>query len=351
MRIEFVLKTSTKILFALLFSLLTVMPASAETRIASWNLKRLSATNKDFASVSKIISYFDLIAIQEVMSEEALFRLVEEVQATTGTEWGVMPSHAIGRGSYKEIYAFLWRKSHVSFVDSAIVYLDNADVFAREPLSARFQTKDGANFIMANIHVLYGDSKSDRVPEIKALREYWQWLGETFPGEQFFLAGDFNMPPEDASFRDLKRFAIPTVTTGATTLSMKPGQYANLYDNIWVPNNLTADMSAGIFDFPKVLGMEHKEARSRVSDHAPVYVVLKTMDEATGHFDKKLAQPPAAAPAIAKVRANKSSKIFHLPGCPNYVDMKRSKNLIEFNTETEAVKSGFRKANNCGPAG
>lgn len=139
----------------------------------------------------------------------------------------------------------------MEFVDSAIVYLDHSDVFAREPLSARFrELEGGATFILENIHVLYGDDKSDRTPEIKALGEYWEWLGETFPGEQFFLMGDFNMQPDDTSFSHLAAYAVPAVTKGATTLSTREGPYVNLYDNIWMPRGMSARLRDGIFYFP-----------------------------------------------------------------------------------------------------
>jgi hypothetical protein len=116
----------------------TTLPATeaqAETRIASWNIKRLSEGSSDYQKIAQVISHFHLVAIQEVMEEGALMSLVRELQRQTGEEWGVMASHAIGRGSYKEHYAFIWRKSQVSFVDSAVVYLDDRDVFARETTS------------------------------------------------------------------------------------------------------------------------------------------------------------------------------------------------------------------------
>ena len=347
------LKSITLIAALSALTLLTMTSfALAETRIASWNIMRMSDDNKDMQSVVKIISHFDLIALQEVMSEEGLLTLVSDLQQETGTEWGVMSSHAIGRGPYKEIYAFVWRKSHVSYVDSAVVYLDSKDVLAREPLSARISTPEDGTFILSNIHVLYGKNKSDRVPEIRALFDYWSWLGEAFPNEQYFVTGDFNMPPSDRSFEDLKRFASPAITSGATTLSSHNGKFANLYDNIWVPNGLKANMRSGIFDFPKALGIDHKTSRKMISDHAPVYIILDKMDEATGLYDGRIFEEWGSANTPKQeqtllVRGNSNSQIYHLPGCPNYADMQRSTNLIEFKDETAAISTGFRKAKNC----
>ena len=324
--------------------------AAAETRIASWNIKRLRSDNKDFDAVVEVLSYFDIVGIQEAMEEEAVNRLVTELEDYTGGEWGVMASHAIGRGSYKEHYVYVWRESRIEFVDSALVYLDSRDVFAREPLSARFRELESGNtFMLANIHVLYGDSKSDRTPEIRALSDYWEWLGETFPEEQFFLMGDFNMQPDDASFLPLTRYAQPAITEGATTLSTREGQYANLYDNIWIPRRLSADVRSGIFRFPQTLEYTNSYSRDRISDHAPVYIVLSDMDEDTGHYTPAVARPDRAQmqPSSA-VRGNTNSKIFHLPGCPNYADMRDSRNLEVFETPAAAKSAGYRRAYNCG---
>ncbi len=323
-----------------------VSPADAETRIASWNIKRMTAENKDMNAVARVISHFDLVAIQEIMDETSIAVLLAEVQALTGTEWGYMPSHAIGRGSYKEHYAFVWRKTHVQYVDSAVVYLDSKDVFAREPLSARFRTADNETFIAANIHVLYGDSKSDRIPEIKALAEYWGWLGETFPDEQYFLMGDFNMAPDDVSWSALKQVASPVVTEGGSTLSTKNGVYANLYDNIWVPNNISADIKASVFPLPTYLEMSNRKTRDTVSDHAPVYMVIDNIDQESGRFDPELLDLQEQS-YMDPVRANKNSKIYHLPSCGSYADMANSKNLEVFTSVEMAVDNGYRAAQNC----
>lgn len=332
-----------------LFLVVFASSALAEVRIATWNVKRMNSENKNMDALVQISSYFDLIALQEVMEEEAVLSLVNTLQNSTNSEWGMMVSHPIGRGSYKEMYAFVWRKSHINYVDAAVVYLDDADVFAREPLSARFQTKAGNTFIASNIHVLYGESKKDREPEIQALRRYWDWLAQTFPEEQYFLMGDFNMHPNDASFGPLLQVASPVVTEGATTLSPTDDRYANLYDNIWVPNNIKGNFKAGILEFPNILKWTHSYARDVLSDHAPVFLTIYSFDEESGLYS---ASPFGEGDEIVErttllVRANKNSLIFHLPECPNYDDMLNSPNLVEFSTPEEALENGFRVAQNC----
>lgn len=93
-----------------------------------------------------------------------------------------MASDDLGRSSHREHYGFLWREREVEYVGGAAVFLDHRDVFAREPYSARFLDRDaGTEFAAATVHVFYGDSVGDRLPEIEALADYWQWLEEAYP--------------------------------------------------------------------------------------------------------------------------------------------------------------------------
>jgi hypothetical protein len=47
-----------------------------------------------------------------------------------------------------------------------------------------------------------------------------------------------------------------------------------------------------------------------------------------------------------KIRGNRASKIYHLPGCPNYNDI-AERNIVWFKTREAAEAAGFRMAKNC----
>lgn len=47
-----------------------------------------------------------------------------------------------------------------------------------------------------------------------------------------------------------------------------------------------------------------------------------------------------------KIKGNRSSRIYHLPGCPNYDDI-AERNIVWFKTHEEAKAAGFRMAKNC----
>lgn len=66
-----------------------------------------------------------------------------------------------------------------------------------------------------------------------------------------------------------------------------------------------------------------------------------------------VAATPEVAAAVKKqsvptsIRGNRNSKVYHLPvGCPSYNAMKSS-NIVEFDSEQQAVDAGYRKAGNC----
>lgn len=49
----------------------------------------------------------------------------------------------------------------------------------------------------------------------------------------------------------------------------------------------------------------------------------------------------------ANVKGNRNSKVYHLPeGCPSYNNVSE-KNIVNFESEADAVEAGFRKAGNC----
>lgn len=134
---------------------------------------------------------------------------------------------------------------------------------------------DGETFAIGNVHVYYGDSVSDRLPEINALADYWDWLGEVYPDTPRMLVGDMNLGASHAGWQALRqRGAVQVIEDGATTLSSHNGRYANAYDHIWATPGRLSIRDSGKVRFPEVLGIDHETARATVSDHAPVWITL-----------------------------------------------------------------------------
>ncbi|KJD19873.1 helix-hairpin-helix domain-containing protein [Vreelandella aquamarina] len=266
---------------ALAVALMLPSAAFANIIIGSWNIQNLGwDNNKRYDKVAHIANHFDVLAIQELMNEEALERLEAELEAASDESWSSMASHALGRSTYREHYGFVWRDSAVSYDSGAVVYIDSRDVFAREPFSAQFRSdRTGQQFALANVHITYGRSIGDRLPEIEALASYWQWLEEVYPDTPRLLVGDFNLRPSHNGWEPLKTLgAIPAITAGATTLGTSEGVWSNLYDNFWKSPGQLNITSRGIVQFPELLEADHVTARSIVSDHAPVWLALGTAE-------------------------------------------------------------------------
>lgn len=356
----------------LIVSLATASVAAAsDITIMSWNLKRLGhGHDQSFEAIAAIAGKSDLLAVQEVMDPAAVDRLELSLEKATGETWSTSVSRLVGSKAYKEAYAFAWRDSSVEYVDGEAVFIDIGNVFIREPYSARFKSKRSGKLIaLATVHILYGNSPADRAPEIKALADYWTWLEEIYPDTPVMLVGDFNTPPNEPVWADMKRRAVPLITTGASTLSGRDGKFANLYDNVFVSRtNPPGVIKAGIVQYPKMLKWSHERARKQVSDHAPVFAILGGAKSAPGTSTSTSAStgaarlPPAPiALASAKqsiagllpqravagaVRGNKKSHIYHRPDCPSYSSISAA-NQIEFASTDAAQQAGYRLAGNC----
>ncbi|MBK1726722.1 helix-hairpin-helix domain-containing protein [Halorhodospira neutriphila] len=313
----------TTTLTTALAGLLASTTATADLAVGSWNIQHLGWDNgKDLAAVAAVASRFDLLAVQELMDPAALGRLERRFEERTGEAWGSMASDALGASSYQEHYGFLWREAEATYVEGAVVYLDRRGAFARPPYSALFADTDtGQRYAAATVHITYGDSVSDRTPEIRALDEYWRWLDETYSDSTRLLMGDFNLELGNEAWRELDALAKPAVTRDGTTLSSTDGRYASLYDNIWYDSSRLRPDGSGVLRFPELLDINHEEARDSVSDHAPVHLLLdgaqlRDAAAATGRRDgrRERRQPAARSGCVNINRASADAleEIIHV---------------------------------------
>lgn len=309
-------------LLALVFALASPV-ATAGILAGSFNALQLGWNNgKNLEKLAHVAHHLDLIAWQEVMTEEGVEELVQALEAASGEPWGYMVSHAIGRGSYRERYLFTWRESRVEYSGGAVVYIDDRDRFAREPFLAKFRSRlTGQELALANIHVLYGNSVRDRLPEIEALVGIWDWMADIYPGVPRVIAGDFNLAPDHPAWDSLRQQgAVPAITQGATTLSTTRQQFVNLYDNLWKEDGAFAVSDRGIINVPALLGIDFQRARDVVSDHAPVFIGLGGAELALTPFNGVVmagGQPAANDSAYDQCIDLNASSAEHLEQLPH----------------------------------
>tara|TARA_R110000796_G_scaffold4658_4_gene17877 strand:+ start:100 stop:513 length:414 start_codon:yes stop_codon:yes gene_type:complete len=136
---------------------------------------------------------------------------------------------------------------------------------------------------------------------------------------------------------------------------------------MWVDRETTLKIaSAGIIDFPVIIGWNHERSRAEVSDHAPLYAALGSarLDASTNVVPATISRsssvatrPRQATPSLAAsthtgaispggVRGNRRSHIYHRPDCPSYNRI-GANNRVEFPSAAAAASAGYRLAGNC----
>ena len=278
-------------IFLLVFTFSALPQLSAETRedslhLASWNIRILSNSSRDNTElpyIAQILSKYDLTAIQEVRDSVILDRICSYLNVSTDT-WKYIISAPVGRG-VKERYAYFYNSDKVSPVGTAYLFNDPEDRLIREPFIAHF-TSGNFDFTLVTIHILFGDSISERREEIRLLDTVLLNIdtANTFE-DDIILLGDFNMPKDDISWRLPGYIGLvePAVKTTITDTSS--------YDNIWLPEKATFMSEfisfSGTYNFDEDLfGNNDKKASQYCSDHRPVSALFATThdDDSLGNF-------------------------------------------------------------------
>ncbi len=284
--------------------------------VATWNIRSFGNLTEKWAAgssdspkrdlhallcIGEIISRFDVVAIQEVRSSiKALRHLLKYL----GPNWGLILTDVTkGSPGNSERLAFVYdtRKVQLSGLACEIVIpqdqlnlgaiapdaLDRQ--FARTPYAVSFKSGD-KTFILVTLHVLYGDSSSDRVPELTAIA---QWLADWAKNinawrHNFIALGDFNIDRHDDQLYNAfvsTGLQVPDdMNQARRSIFANPddNQLEKFYDQIaWFngDNGLPAlsmrYSQGGSFDFlPHVLqsrNLSKSQLSWRISDHYPLW--------------------------------------------------------------------------------
>jgi len=286
-----------------------VIPARREQNllVATWNLRAFAgltqkwhagpkhSTKRDWhavACIAQILSRFDLVAIQEIRRNTAAARFLLQ---RLGPDWRMIVSDVTeGDAGNGERLSFFYRHDRVqpSGLVGEIVLPpgpsgDPARQFARSPYAASF-TRAGAEFILATVHILWGNKPADRLPEVTA---FAQWLRDWADrpddwNQNLLVLGDFNL---DRLGEPLYEAFVSTGLFPPAEMNIVPrtifddDQTKHFYDQIaWfsTPNDISLLTSlaytrrGGHFDFvPHAFQQLTKNELSwRISDHYPLWV-------------------------------------------------------------------------------
>lgn len=259
-------------------------------RIASWNVLNLRA-DTPVADRAAVIAEYDLVALQEVKSLDAMPALRNALQSQTGVEWQYVASPLTGSGNAAEYYVFVYRTDRVEEIEGprGLYPEPNGDDFVREPFFATFRAGE-FDFTIITVHVVWGDGTAPpRVAEVQKLDDVWVYVQSLDPDEDdLLLTGDYNLnKPTHYAFGDLRALdLIPLIENGEafTTYSTSETKIgANWYDNLWMDPNQTSDEYTGNSGvdyfhtrFYQSETYPHLKVREEISDHCPVWAEFRT---------------------------------------------------------------------------
>jgi deoxyribonuclease-1-like protein len=259
------MKARLTIVLALL--LLTGCLFAQELRVASYNMERLGQEKKDYPTLARVVSSFDVVAVEEVMNTKG----PSSVLAQLGAGWADYVS-AEGEGSarYQEHFGFFY-DAKVELV-KVIGEYPIAHEFFRPPFGVQFRVKaSGFTFNLVACHIVYGSSARARKAEIAHLGEVFKYFeDQTGDAGHTIIAGDFN-DDKAADFSSLsavgERDVIPE--EGTTIGTKGPDHW---YDHLFVPAAMQSRVEKAGADYwtTNYLG-----SRKNESDHFPVYVLMR----------------------------------------------------------------------------
>ena len=300
------------------------VPAKALDRnllIATWNVRAFGDLTEKWISsekdtpkrdlhsllcIAEIVSRFDVIAIQEARDNlKALRHLVHAL----GPNWGLsltdVTEGAPGNG---ERMAFLFDTRRVvpSGLACELVVPEEQlgrigpgalrRQFARTPYAVSFRSGK-ETFVLVTLHVLYGESEEERLPEIRAIAEWLAgWARDINSWDHNLIAlGDFNIDRRGDALHDAfisTGLDIPEdLQEAPRTIFSDPErpELNKFYDQIaWftgrggMPALSLRYSRGGYFDFTGVALTSHALTRSqlswRISDHYPLWAEFSTRD-------------------------------------------------------------------------
>jgi endonuclease/exonuclease/phosphatase family metal-dependent hydrolase len=285
------------------------IPAKADKRLllATWNIANLGIQERsasDYQLIAEIMSWFDLIAVQEVNDN---LRGIFAIRDQLPTKFELLFSDASGN---QERQAFLYDRTKVAQLEEVgrlsippsqtkQITLPGTTItfpgFDRGPYLGSFQSGN-FRFMLVNVHLFFGsDEPADMERRILETYAVAWWANKRHLDKNTYVAdtiplGDFNLPKAvkgDPVYDALTRrgLEIPEHTSkiGSAIAS------DNHYDQIAFFPGSTKDRFTGqmnVFDFDNAVfrdlfedrGLKPFLAYSRyhLSDHRPLWVEFKT---------------------------------------------------------------------------
>lgn len=285
--------------------------------VATWNIRAFGRLTEKWVSaeddspkrdlgalrcIAEIVSRFDVVALQEVRRNLKCLRHMLKV---LGPEWGLILTDVTGgaRGNDERMaFVFDTRRVRPSGLACELVvpgeWIQRIQEdalrrqFARTPYAVSFLSA-GHTFILVTLHVIYGETADQRIPELTGIAD---WLAdwarrEKSWGHNLIALGDFNIDrvgdPLYEAFTSTGLRTPGELDEVPRTIFNRPGEGKH-YDQIaWftgedgVPElSLRYTQKAGRFDFTQTVfrSLTKRQLSWRISDHYPLWAEFSVRD-------------------------------------------------------------------------
>lgn len=277
-------------------------------RLATWNIANLGAQDRDEAHlkiIAEILSWFDLIAIQETKEDSAHF---QKIVKWMGKPYTFIFSDESGNN---ERLAFIYNSEKITLLqevaelsippsDFKHIKLPGVstkfDGFDRAPFMVSFRVKN-YSFVLLNVHLYFGDDSESASIDRRCLEAYAVARWADLRGKSKYAytcnviaMGDFNLPKVDETdpvYKALlgRGLQLPEHTTKI---------FSNIsndkaYDQIaFLPGLQMRIIAHGVFDYDNALFSDLYTSRTAaefraylryyISDHRPMWLELDVKD-------------------------------------------------------------------------
>ncbi|XP_067933940.1 deoxyribonuclease-1-like [Watersipora subatra] len=263
--------------------------------IGSFNIQTFGTTKyakEDVMGyIDKILSRYDIVLVQEIRDSSGVIipGMLDRLNSNGG-EWAVKYSESLGRSTYKEQYAYYYRKDRIT-VESSYQYDDGeddgTDAFSREPFGILINsdiTGDLKKFGILGVHI----APEEAVEELNALVDVFTAARENWGVDDVMIMGDFNADCTYVSDEKKEQLDLRTDNTYLwligddvdTTVSNTNCAYDRM---VLIGEELKAAIKTGSakeFRYDDVYSLD-AELAGEISDHYPVEVELLEGNSAT----------------------------------------------------------------------
>jgi hypothetical protein len=254
-------------LFPLTLVLVPALLCAQVLRIASYNVAGLGERHKDYLALAKVIDNFDIVAAEEVKGGSG----IEKVLSLLTDRWTAAVSDREElAGKYKESFGFFYN-DRVELYRMLGPYRGEGQ-FSRPPYGANFKVKGSPfTFNLIACHIDSRKGPRGRAAEIELLGDVYTYF-EQLTGNRgmTIMAGDFS-DEHIRAFRSLTALGSQQVLPSKAT-TIRSSALGRDEDHIFVSQALRPRVEkADVFYWTRDLD----SAVSSVSDHFPVYLVLR----------------------------------------------------------------------------